>query len=174
LALAALALCACASTSPSTPPPSYAPEKDAITLHLIADPQLNVRDGVPHTLFVCFYQLRDPNAFNQFAGDKDGLYKLLGCSLFDGSVVNSRSQIVNPGQDMKLIFDRAEGAKYVGIVAGYYLLQGTRNTRLIDFPVIQEKKGWISRTISSKVGKLDLEIHLGPQQIEEIDKTKAE
>jgi len=111
-------------------PPQWQYEKEAIKLHIKADPKLNLEEGTPHTLLVCVYQLKDPNAFNQLAGDDDGLYKLLECGLFDAAVATSKRLIARPGQDITLALDRAEGAKYLAVVAGYFTLQKDRMIRL--------------------------------------------
>ena len=151
------------------PPPEWRYEKEAIHIHINADSQLNLSEGMPHTLLICVYQLRDPNVFNQLAGDNDGLYKLLECGLFDASVTSSKRLIINPGQDSDLVLDRSEGSKYLAILAGYYLIQKERILRLLDIPVIVEKKGWIKRTKISKPGPLNIELTLGPQQIQSLE-----
>lgn len=161
--LFAFLLGACASQPPS--PPEWAYEKDAIEVSLKADPQLNYDEGVAHTLLVCLYQLKDPNAFNQLADDTDGIYKLLECSLFDSGVATAKRIIVRPGKDINVILDRAQDAKYVAVAAGYYVLERDRIVRLYDIPVVIEKKGFIKKTKVSKPGKLKLEIDLGPSQI---------
>ena len=162
--LLALGVCSCASRPLA--PPEWRYEKEAIQLHLKADFQLNLYEGTPHTLLICVYQLRDPNTFNQLAGDNNGLYKLLECGLFDASVAGSERLIIHPGQDLTFTLNRAEGAKYVAIVAGYYFLYKERMVRLFDIPVIIEKKGWIKRTKILKPGLLNIELTLGPQQIQ--------
>ena len=160
-------ICSCASQP--LPPPEWRYEKDAIQIHVKAHPQLNFTEGMPHTLAICLYQLRDPNVFNQLAGDTDGIYKLLGCSLFDASVTSSERLIINPGQDSTFLLDRLEGSKYVGILAGYYLIQRERILRLLEIPIIIEKKGWIKRTKISKPGPFNIELVLGPRQIQKLE-----
>lgn len=157
-------ICSCASKP--LPPPELRPEPGAIRLYLKADPQLNLYHGIPHTILVCAYQLKNTNALNQLADDTEGIYNLLECRLFDASVARSKRLIVHPGQDLNLALDRAEGAKYVAIVAGYHLLQKERMIRLYEVPVIVEKKGWIRRTKIQKLGPLSIELMLGPLQIE--------
>lgn len=147
------------------PPPQWEYEKDAVKIHLKADPKLNLEEGTPHTLLVCVYQLKDPNAFNQLSGDNDGIYKLLECKLFDASVATAKRIIARPGQDISLVLDRAEGAKYVAAVAGYYILQKDRMIRLFKIPVVVEKKGFIKRKKTKKPGSMNIELKLGPQQI---------
>jgi type VI secretion system VasD/TssJ family lipoprotein len=163
LGILTLVLSACASQP--LPPPVWGYEKDAIQVHLKSDPKLNYDDEVPHTLLVCLYQLKDPNAFNQLADDTDGIYKLLECSLFDAGVATSKRLIINPGKDVTMTLDRAEGARYVAVVAGYYVLQKERMIRMFDIPAVIEKKGFLGTTKVSKPGKLKIELDLGPSQI---------
>jgi type VI secretion system VasD/TssJ family lipoprotein len=157
----------CASQPPL--PPDWRYENQAIKIHLKADSQLNFNEGMPHTLLICIYQLRDPNVFNQLAGDNDGLYKLLECSLFDASVTSSKRLIINPDQDSSLVLDRSEGSRYVAILAGYYLIKKERMCRLVDIPVIIEETGLIKRTKVSKPGPLNIELQLGSQQIQKLE-----
>jgi type VI secretion system VasD/TssJ family lipoprotein len=167
--VALLFVCSCASKP--LPPPEFTYGKGQIQLDIKAEAQLNSYEGSPHTLLLCIYQLRDPNAFNQLTGDEDGLYKLLECGNFDPSVTNTKRLIVRPGQTTQVQLDRAEGTKYVGLVAGYSVMQKKNMIGLFKIPVIVEKKGFISRTKIKKPGPLHLEILLGARQIKE---TKTE
>jgi predicted component of type VI protein secretion system len=141
--------------------------KDAIRLQLISDPGLNLYDGTPHTLLLCIYQMSDPNAFNQLTDEKDGLTKLLECTRFDSGVTSAKRQIMQPAERMSLFLDRAEGAKFVGIVGGYYLLQKEQSVRLFQVPV-EETVDWKERTKTVRPGLLNIYLYLGPQKIQEI------
>ncbi len=163
LGIIAIMISACASQPVA--PPKWSYEKDAIQVHLKSNPKLNFDEGMSHTLLVCLYQLKDPNAFNQLADDTEGIYKLLECGLFDAGVATSKRIIVNPGKDVTMTLDRAEGAKYVAAVAGYYTLQKDRMIRMFEVPVVIEKKGIISTTKTAKPGALKIELELGPTQI---------
>jgi len=149
-------------------PETWNYQTDAIRLVLKADPQLNAHDGLPHTLHLCLYQLRDPNAFNQLSADEDGLYILLDCRVFDPTVTSYQRLTVQPEQQLSQSFDRAEGSRYVGIVAGYFILEKERITRFLKIPVITKRRGLLFRKYAVP-GELDLEITLGPQQIEKIE-----
>ena len=161
--IATLLLTACAT--PPLPPPDWGYEKDAVEIHLKADPQLNLDDGAPHTLVLCTYQLRDPNTFHRLGEDMEGIYKLLECGLFDGSVATAKRLIVHPGQDVVTRLDRAAGAQYVAVVAGYYTLHKERVTRLFDIPVVVDESGLLRKTRVAKPGSLAIELELGPLQI---------
>lgn len=151
------------------PPPQWTYEKDAVKVEIQADPLLNQDDGKAHTLSLCLYQLRDPNGFNQLSGDREGLYRLLECKLFDPGVASSKRLIVNPGETTTLVMDRAENAKYLAVAAGYYTIEKERITRLIDIPIIIEEKGFLSRERKQKPSMLDATLLLGPEQIEKIE-----
>ncbi len=152
-----LFMLSCASTSPAR----WDYEEKAINLNFEVEKKLNVRDNTSHTLSVCVFQLREPNAFKQLAEDTDGLYKLLECGTFDPSVASARRVIVNPGKSQKVVLDRAEGAKFVGIVAGYYNIDRKKIVRFYRIP--KEKRGLFSKTMVPM--PLNATIKLGPKQI---------
>lgn len=159
-------LISCAGKTALTPP-QWVYEKDALKITLQADTELNTYNDEAHTLQICIYQLKDPNGFNQLLETEDGLYKLLECSMFDGSVANYKSYILSPGKTQTVLMDRAEGAKYIGIVAGYADIQKEAITKLLDIPVVTvEEGGRLKKHKVQKPGILDLSLRLGPHQIE--------
>ena len=149
----------------STQPSGWEYQREAIHLDLKSDPRLNLYQGIPHTLLVCVYQLRDPNAFSQVSEEREGISKLLECTRFDPSVTRSKSIVVQPGEEISEAFDRAEGTKYVGLVAGYYLRKTDRITHLFQVPIIEEKRGG---ALTQKPGGLNITVYLGPQEIQEV------
>lgn len=158
-------LCSCAST-PDTVTWNY--EKDAIELHLAVDKQLNFKDKKAHALVVCVYQLMSPNAFEQLAGSRDGLYRLLECQVFDPASVAVSTQVVaSPGKDMHVKLDRAEGARYVALVAGYYTLEKGKITRLYRIPEISERGGFMWTKKTMRPGPLSIDLTLGSRQLQD-------
>ena len=156
------------------PPPQWIYEKDAIRMHVKADSKLNLDEGEAHTLLLCAYQLSDPNTFNQLSNDQDGLYTLLDCSLFGSGAAASKRMIIQPGQDINLTLDRAEGARYVAIVAGYYILEKDRMVKMVDIPEFFEKKGFIKKAKTRKPAPMNIELVLGPQQITTVSTSTPE
>jgi type VI secretion system VasD/TssJ family lipoprotein len=159
--LVAIVVLLCSCSTPVSRPPEYTYQKEAITITLKADPQLNLYQGSPHTLVLCTYQLKDPNAFNQLVDEREGLPKLLECGRFDGSVAYAKRLVVQPGQEAKEYLDRAEGAKYLSVVAGYYNLQKATVVRLYQIPVDTLS----SKPRDSKPRDLNIDLYLGPQAI---------
>jgi type VI secretion system VasD/TssJ family lipoprotein len=163
LAILLLMLAACTATQ--LPPPQWTFQRDAIRLHIKADKKLNLDDGESHTLLLCVYQLSDPNTFNQLANDQDGIYKLLDCSLFGDGAAAAKRVIIQPGQDMVLSLDRAEGARYVAFVAGYSILERERIVKMVQIPEYVDKLGFIKTTRTRKPAPVSIDLILGPMQI---------
>ncbi|MFO8113138.1 MAG: type VI secretion system lipoprotein TssJ [Desulfosalsimonadaceae bacterium] len=160
--LSVFVISACAS---SLPPPDWTFQREAIDLHIKADPRLNLKGGAPHTLLVCVYQLENPIPFDRLAADTAGLYKLLECELFDASVATSTRLFVHPGEDQHRVLDRAQGARHVAVVAGYYTIEKERIVNMYDIPVTVERSGFLWRNKKQKPQHVDIQITLGPQQI---------
>ena len=158
-------LSACSSAPLAKQAPEWGYEKEAIQLHFVSDPQLNLYQKRAHSLIVCLYHLRDPNGFNQLIDEKGGLPRLLECNRFDPSVTYARRLVFQPNQEMSELIDRTDGAKYVGIVAGYYSLQKESSARSYQIPITETKKGSM---LVQKTAKLDIDLYLGQQEIMQI------
>jgi type VI secretion system VasD/TssJ family lipoprotein len=143
-------------------------EARGIKISYKADLELNLYQNKPHTLFVCIYQMKDPNAFNELRLDRTGLMKLLECKRFDQGVSSSESLIVHPGDEETIVFDRAEDARFVGVVAGYYSLWPVNVTKLVLVPVKIEKSGWLIRKKVAQPGQLSLKLYFGPEEVQQI------
>ncbi len=149
-------------------PPQWDMQKEGIILHLKSDNKLNVEKGKAYTLYFVIYQLASPNVFNQLSEDEEGLSKLLSSKIFDPSVTSVKSIVIYPGTDVTYKIDRAEGARYIGVVAGYRTMTSERMVRSFDIPV-QVKIDNIFKLSQKLVpGVLDINLKLGPQQIEKL------
>lgn len=149
-------------------PPKWDRENDAIVLHLTSDDKLNVEKGKAYTLYFVVYQLTCPIAFNQLSEDEEGLSRLLSSKIFDPSVAVVKSIVIYPGTDVTYKIDRAEGARYVGVAAGYRTMTKERMVRLFDVPLHVKRESLLKMTRKLVPGTLVINLKLGPQQIEEI------
>lgn len=138
-------------------------EKKAIEISYQADKNLNLYDEKPHTILMCLYQLSDPNVFNELSKSEDGLNKLLTCSRFDESVVGFMQIIVQPGESKSLYLDRAENAKWAGLVAGYYNLSPGLITCLFEVPIVTKRKWLLFK--KPIPGNLSINLSLGSNKI---------
>lgn len=161
-----LMLAGCATTEvsqeepvpiPATPPPlpekevsnekpvvpfdGWVFERRAIKVRVEGSENLNSFRERKHTLVLGIFQLADPNMFNTLRGDTQGLQKLLtqGAEA-DPSIVAFNKTVVSPGEVEYLSLDRAEGARQIGFVAGYYELEPTRVSKLVPITAVQDGK----------------------------------
>lgn len=178
--LCCVALAACGGSKPPPPKPYEVPQKAespqavkwgyaprALTLNLNADAELNSHEGFSHNLVLCIFQLAEPSVFEELAANEGGIRKLLACDRFDKSVVHYERRFVNPGSNATLLLDRAEGAQFMGVAAGYYDLQPGLVTRTWQFPLKVDQEGmlfWKSDVYSP--GTLTMDLLLGPISIQ--------
>ncbi len=161
----------CVSCAPTQiMPPAYKYSEGAIRVHLKADPQLNLYDGRPHTLVICAYQLDSPNGYNNLTSSMEGLYKLLECKRFDDSVTNAERLIVHPGKDVTSTLNRAQGTKYVAVVAGYFEdLQSDFSkenlSHLFPIPVVTKSRGFFTREKYQQAENMYIDVELAPGRI---------
>jgi type VI secretion system VasD/TssJ family lipoprotein len=142
-------------------------QKEAIQFHIKADHKLNLYNGREHTLYVCFYQLHEAKALERTAQDTRGLYTLLECKLFDESVVSADSDVIHAGENISLTFDRAEGAKYVAVVAGYSgTLNDDRVLRVFKVPTYEKCESYFNSEYRCVPCSMEIQLDLGPNQIE--------
>lgn len=157
--------------------PEWRFQKEAVNVHIRADHKLNLYNSKAHTLYVCFYQLNTLNAFDQLTQDEAGIRTLLECKLFDPSVAAVTSKIIHAGENLTLIFDRAEKAQYLAIVTGYFArLDNDRMVRRHKIHVLKKRERFWKNEYSCMPCDLDVELSLGPNQIEYskiVEKDKA-
>ena len=141
-------------------------EERAIKVKYKADMNLNIHNEEDHTLFVCIYQLTESKAFKDLTTSKEGVIKLLDCQRFDASIASSTRLIVHPGEEEIKQYDRAEEAKWVGVVAGYYNLWPEHVYELIQVPTTTEKSGIIFKKEKVVIRPLNLKLYFGPEEIQ--------
>lgn len=119
--------------SPQTIDWAYKPA--AIPLHVRASPDLNLYQGKPHVLKICVYQLSETRKFDDLRQSDAGVRKLMRCEADDPSISLAQSYFIQPAMDKTIPMDRAQGAKYVGIVAGYFNMTPEQVTDIVPYPV---------------------------------------
>ena len=139
LGLSAGALTLSCAPPPGPPKAEFAPS--ALKFHLTAAPGLNTYDGRPHPLVLCVYQLTSPSAFEDRLQEPGGPNRLLLCEAFDPTVSGRKRVIVQPGETKDVVMDRAEGTRYVGIIAGYYERRPGAFYRVVPVPVVERTQG---------------------------------
>ena len=155
---------ACATT---LKPADWNFEKNAVRIHIKADNQLNLFNGKAHTLYICFYQLAELNAFDQLTQDASGIRRLLECRLFDDSVASANSRVIHAGENITVMLDRSEQARYLAIVAGYSTeLTDARMVRRHKFQTYKKRESLFKQKYRCIPCPAAIELSLGPNQIE--------
>jgi type VI secretion system VasD/TssJ family lipoprotein len=137
----------------------------AITIEVKPDPNLNVFNGQPHTLALGVYQTADPNSFISLLNDPTSIGKLFASGYASAGALSFTRYIVDPGKPKTITVDRAQSAKYVGIVAGYYKLDPQHTARLFQVPVIIKTEGWVIKNRTALPGNVVVTLLLGTEQL---------
>ncbi|MBN1290594.1 MAG: type VI secretion system lipoprotein TssJ [Candidatus Latescibacteria bacterium] len=155
----------CSQKPDPTPVWSYEPQ--GITVHYKADALLNAFNSEPHTVVLLVFQLTSIDAFNRLVKTEDGLKKLLQGENFDASVVNMDKIIVQPGESDSFVLNRAENARWIGIVAGYYeLIPGFVNHSFkIPFEIDETGRFWKKKK-HALIQQLNINLILGTRAIQ--------
>uniref|UniRef100_UPI00405645FA type VI secretion system lipoprotein TssJ n=1 Tax=Candidatus Electrothrix sp. TaxID=2170559 RepID=UPI00405645FA len=154
-------LCILLSSCADDPKPEWKYGEDAITLTYHSALDLNMVNERPNSLMLLIYQLDNVNEFSRFAGYKEGLKKLLEAKVFDPSVIAMKKFYVEPGGSRTITLDRAENARFVGIVAGYYHLLPSRCSKVLDIEFATERHGLFKIWKNTKINLLGINMFLG-------------
>ena len=167
MTIAAVA-CGCSSQPPQDSPRKQAIaavkwdyEKDAISIEVNADEQLNQFENEAHTLLLGVYQMADPAAFYKISADSTAMSTSLENGTAGDGFINLTRFVVNPGGKAIVTLDRAQKAKYVGLIAGYFEIDATRAARLFEIPLSVDSKGLFTTTYSAAPATLALRLKLG-------------
>lgn len=139
--------------------------RNAIQIELASDDNLNAYFNQPHTLVMGVFQLEDPKAFQKMLGDAGKLKTMLASGDAGQDVVQFDRYVVSPGKHTILDIDRVQGARYVGIVAGYYDFDPLVSARLFRIPLNIQTSGLVSTTYTARPAHLALRIQLGRTRI---------
>ena len=138
---------------------------DGLVLEIRASKDLNLFEGKPHTALLCVYQLEKQDAFKTLVDQEGGISRLLQCSAFDPTVKMTTRIFLQPGESAVHTLDRAEGARFVAVVAGYFSPSAGRRFGLWHMAVDQETSGIFWKTTVYSAGVTRLHLHLDAQNV---------
>lgn len=173
-AAATLALAGCAATNAAmggnTPKLAQAEARwdytaDGIVLDVSADAALNFYAGQSHTVLLGVYQVAEASSFRQLMADPAATAGTLDSGAAGDGVLSFARYVIAPGTRTIIKLDRAQHAKFIGIGAGYYGLDGDGAMRLFEVPLAMSSRGWVSTTYSAAPSALMLQLRLGAARI---------
>ncbi len=137
----------------------------ALAIRFTAMANLNAFDGIPHALVLIIYQLSDRTYFDQLANNPDGIRSLLAMQATDPSVKSARQMFIQPGASNIMSMDRAEGGRYVALVAGYDRPDPAAAVFVAAYPIgrYAKKNGPLKKSTEMFYPMpLNLQVNLGP------------
>ena len=169
-------LCAACQSKRVIPPTvEWNFQPDSIHIHYDAAVDLNLYGGSPHTMMLVIIQLTDAADFMNYSRTTDGIGRLMQVHDMDRrkavnlkNMVDLRTAFISPGKKDTLTIDRVEGAKWVGIVAGYFNVVPQQSSAVYQIPVDHTKTGLVRKKISARPGDLHINIQLGNQAMHTI------
>ncbi|WP_300787981.1 type VI secretion system lipoprotein TssJ [uncultured Desulfovibrio sp.] len=172
LLLCCLPLQGCGGTAPATQPPPPAPaerpgdvvwglEPGGLRCRMEASPDLNRDKDTSLGLTLCLYQLKEYDAFSNKAATADGLDELLQCRPDAAQAQSARLFQLQPGATRDVVMDRAEHARYLGVVAGYAHLHPDQCATVLPFPMHTDTEGVIFRSTVYSAAPVQVLIRLG-------------
>jgi type VI secretion system VasD/TssJ family lipoprotein len=147
------------------PQPSWTFSPGGIGIQYRADAMLNAFNGEAHTIVLVIYQLTSLDAFDSLTKSEEGLRTLLEARRFDPGVVGTDKLVIQPGDKNRLRLDRAEQARWVGIVAGYYDLVPGQVDHAVQISFNIEETGTIRKKKTARVNPLLIDLTLGSRAI---------
>lgn len=171
-----------ADTAPRVAIDGWVFEPGTLQLRIAAAPQLNSYLNRPHATVLRVIQLADLKPFEDRRTTRFGLQEMLSIDAFDPAAVLAVNQFsLLPGSDQMIAIDRMQNARYIGIVAGFYGLDGRRTARLIPVPAMDDTPttvSWLNRltfgfldgieAVPPRPAKLKMLLQLGVDQIDEL------
>lgn len=168
LIVVSLASCSLFSSKPDEPNWTFG--ADGIFLQFKADGNLNLFDKEPHTVAVGLFQMNSPNAFQKLVATPDGASALLAQGTVDKSIIGFERFFIQPGANMTQVFDRLEGAKYIGLVVGYVDLSAPGKISIFKpVPTGEESEGFLFTTGKAEPTLFWLRVGLGSDGIVSVD-----
>jgi len=168
-----LVVSACSSTPTelTVAEEEWAYEVRAINLVLKSTADVNTVSGRPHSIAVGLFQMNDPNTFSGLSVTREGAVELLQKGKIDDSIVDFQLLTIRPGEQKKISVSRAQTAKYIGVVAGYFKLNPKTDVKIFPIPIRAIKRGLVEKTLAFAAlvsdeakavpGKLNVIVNLG-------------
>lgn len=136
-----------------------------LTFQISPDTQLNSLNEISNSCALLFLQASGKKTLQDIMNNPV-LIRLFfsGSGKVDG-ILKVDKYIAMPGQEITLHIDRSEGAKYIGVIAGYYPFPGKQHMLLLDIPVDVVEEGWWNKSLYVSLLPLFKKISMGKESI---------
>jgi len=135
-----------------------------VVLNVTADIGLNEYGGLAHAVALVVAQTADPAAFNTFVKSPQSVGKALQAGEAPG-VLSLERVFIEPGSTQRVVLDRVDRARYIGVAAAYFEGEPMRNARLFAIGVDIKTSGIIVKNHVATPVPLGLNVRLGDKAL---------
>lgn len=135
-----------------------------VVINVTADPGLNDYGGLAHAVVLMIAQTADSAAFNTFVKTPANVGKALGGGETPG-VLNLERVYIEPGSTQRVILDRVDKARYIGVAAAYFEGDTMRNSRVFAIGVDIKTTGFVVKNSVATPLPLGLNVRLGDKAL---------
>ncbi|OCQ51984.1 Type VI secretion lipoprotein [Photorhabdus australis subsp. thailandensis] len=139
--------------------PIYA--SNAIRLKMTADPQLNVFNNMPNSCTILIAQAEKREQLDKLLANPTLLRNLFAGTGATENILQLDNYVMMPGQSVSLHIDRAEQARYIVLIAGYYPAPGSAHVRVLSLPLRLEQSGWWNKSWRAEFVPMNIDLMLG-------------
>ncbi|WP_118984884.1 type VI secretion lipoprotein TssJ [Photorhabdus sp. CRCIA-P01] len=139
--------------------PVYA--SNAIHLRITAVPQLNVFNNISNSCTILIAQAEKREQLDKLLANPVLLRNLFAGTGATEHILQLDNYVMMPGQSVSLHIDRAEQARYIALIAGYYPAPDSPHTRVLSLPLRLEQHGWWNRSWSAEFVPMHINLTLG-------------
>lgn len=135
-----------------------------VVVNVTADPGLNDYGGLAHSVVLMITQSADPAAFNTFVKNPQNISKALGGGEIPG-MLNLERAYIEPGSTQRMVLDRVDKARYIGVAAAYFEGDMMRNARVFAIGVDIKTTGIVVKNRVATPTPLGLNVRLGDKAL---------
>ncbi|NHB95742.1 type VI secretion lipoprotein TssJ [Photorhabdus stackebrandtii] len=147
--------------------PVYA--SNAIRLKMTADAQLNVFNNIPNSCTILIAQAEKREQLDKLLANPVLLRNLFAGTGATEQILQLDNYVMMPGQSVSLHIDRAEQARYIALIAGYYPAPNNIHIRVLSLPLHLEQHGWWNKSWNAEFVPMNIELTLGRYAITRSD-----
>ncbi|WP_434524863.1 type VI secretion lipoprotein TssJ [Photorhabdus asymbiotica] len=139
--------------------PIYA--SNAIRLKMTADPQLNVFNNMPNSCTILIAQAEKREQLDKLLANPTLLRNLFAGTGATENILQLDNYVMMPGQSVSLHIDRAEQARYIALISGYYPAPDSAHVRVLSLPLRLEQRGWWNKSWNAEFVPMNIDLMLG-------------
>ncbi|MCW7762724.1 type VI secretion lipoprotein TssJ [Photorhabdus luminescens] len=147
--------------------PVYA--SNAIRLKITAVPQLNVFNNMSNSCTILIVQAEKREQLDKLLANSALLRNLFAGTGATEQILQLDNYVMMPGQSVSLHIDRAEQARYIALIAGYYPAPDSTHTRVLSLPLRLEQHGWWNSSWNAEFIPMSINLTLGRYAITRSD-----